>query len=99
MSGADESESLDADSARRSLPKPLPTNRTRHPSCDAQAVGGDNQAGDQEMSALAHAPRATLFAMIASCAGAGPIAAAELPLQMPSFHDEQGNGITTSLSL
>ena len=50
------------------------------------------------MPALALTLRTTLFALLASVV-AGPSAAAELPLQMPSYHDDKGNELTPSLSL
>ena len=50
------------------------------------------------MPAPAFTPRATLFALLAGVA-AGPLAAAELPLQMPSYQDDEGNGVSPSLSL
>ena len=50
------------------------------------------------MRAPAFTPRANLFALLAGVA-AGPLAAAELPLEMPSYHDDKGNELVPSLSL
>ena len=50
------------------------------------------------MPGPAFTPRAALFALLAGII-ANPLAAAELPLQIPSYHDEQGNELTPSLSL
>ena len=50
------------------------------------------------MRAPAFPPRANHVALLAGVA-AGPLAAAELPLEMPSYHDDKGNELGPSLSL
>ena len=50
------------------------------------------------MRAPAFTPRANLFALLAGD-DAGPLAAAELPLEMPSYHDDKGNELVPSLGL
>ena len=50
------------------------------------------------MRAPAFIPRANLFALLASVISC-PLAAAELPLEMPSYHDDKGNELVPSLSL
>jgi hypothetical protein len=80
-------------------PGPPPTWLARLRRCgrlSAGKTGGRRNGAD--LLCPAFTPRANLFALLAGVA-AGPLGAAELPLEMPSYHDAKGNELVPSLSL